>query len=358
HPGEDELLRKAALYSDDILRLHCWLNIENGTPEVHELLPPAVDTLFNEQHEGPVANEHSGISEGKMNLLANDDEPEEAPTYSTDEVEAASAEDETRTPLPEKQVEMLHPMAAMDEPQAKDADAAEGPASASAGEGTIESTAPTAIEESINERPDENDIVDSPVPTAIEEREQEAEVEIGNEQAEKVQDEDVAPEGEEDAAPDEANEDGADDDRSTYQDAIHLPGLSRLMDTPIPANMGIAIEPYHTVDYFASQGIKAEQAAENKEPTKLDEQVKSFTEWLKSMKKLSYQPATNYVDPRVDSQAVKSLSDKDIVTEAMAEVWAKQGKYEQAAQVYAKLMLLHPEKTHYFAARLQDLNVK
>src|SRR5690606_17502730 len=41
--------------------------------------------------------------------------------------------------------------------------------------------------------------------------------------------------------------------------------------------------PYHTVDYFASQGIKLKP---NEKPTdKFGEQLKSFTEWLKVLKK-------------------------------------------------------------------------
>ncbi|HEY8387517.1 MAG TPA: hypothetical protein VIK74_02880, partial [Parasegetibacter sp.] len=44
------------------------------------------------------------------------------------------------------------------------------------------------------------------------------------------------------------------------------------------------IQPYHAIDYFASQGIKL---AQDKEPQdKFGKQLKSFTEWLKTMKKI------------------------------------------------------------------------
>jgi hypothetical protein len=110
-------------------------------------------------------------------------------------------------------------------------------------------------------------------------------------------------------------------------------------------------EPFHTVDYFASQGIKVEKGTD----TPLDRQVKSFTDWLKSMKKLSYQPAASYTDPLVERQARTSLAVGEVVTEAMAEVWAKQGQIDKAEAVFIKLKLLHPEKSHYFAARLKDI---
>jgi hypothetical protein len=117
----------------------------------------------------------------------------------------------------------------------------------------------------------------------------------------------------------------------------------------------IPITPYYTVDYFASQGIKIEKKLSPGPDSELDQQVKSFTDWLKTMKKLKFQPQTTYSDPLVEANAKASLNQKEIVTEAMAEVWAKQGNLQMAGQVYTKLMLLHPEKTPYFAARLHEL---
>lgn len=142
------------------------------------------------------------------------------------------------------------------------------------------------------------------------------------------------------------------------EQATTLPGLANLKNFENQPLGTLPIEPYHAIDYFASQGIKVDKKLPGLEETKLDKQVKSFTDWLKTMKKLKYQPATEYADPLVESQAKKSLDQRDIVTEAMAEVWLKQGNFSEAARVYARLMLLHPEKTPYFAARLQEINQK
>jgi hypothetical protein len=131
-----------------------------------------------------------------------------------------------------------------------------------------------------------------------------------------------------------------------------------LVSVEIPDDLLIPITPYHTIDYFASQGIKAEKLNPNGESTPLDRQVKSFTDWLKTMKKLKYQPATAYTDPLVEVKAKASVHQKEVLTEAMAEVWLKQGDLDKAEQVYTKLMLLHPEKTPYFAARLKELKEK
>ena len=121
----------------------------------------------------------------------------------------------------------------------------------------------------------------------------------------------------------------------------------------------LSFEPFHTVDYFASQGIKF-KVDEN--PTdKFSKQLKSFTEWLKTMKKLptgevipTTQPAAS-VEQKVEQLAETSLNKADVITEAMAEVWEKQGNPEKAIEIYQKLSLLEPSKSPYFATRISDL---
>jgi hypothetical protein len=67
-------------------------------------------------------------------------------------------------------------------------------------------------------------------------------------------------------------------------------------------------------------------------------------------------PATNETsEKKVEQLAEVSLADSNIVTEAMAEVWIKQGNTEKAIEIYHKLSLLEPAKSPYFASRISDL---
>lgn len=119
----------------------------------------------------------------------------------------------------------------------------------------------------------------------------------------------------------------------------------------------LSFEPYHTVDYFASQGIKI--AAEALPKDKLGKQLKSFTEWLKTMKRLPASEVSKTpespVEKTVESMANHSVADSDVITEAMAEVWVKQGAHEKAIETYNKLSLLVPSKKAYFAAKIENL---
>jgi hypothetical protein len=64
--------------------------------------------------------------------------------------------------------------------------------------------------------------------------------------------------------------------------SISMPALPGLNDEP--AETELSFQPYHTVDYFASQGIKF--IPEEKPVDRFGKQLKSFTEWLKTMKRL------------------------------------------------------------------------
>ena|GEM_PF-5035068 len=109
----------------------------------------------------------------------------------------------------------------------------------------------------------------------------------------------------------------------------------------------IESEPYHTVDYFASQGIKL--VLEPNKDDKFGQQLKSFTSWLKQMKRVpGTKMAEKEADPLVDAIASSSLEQGEVLTESMAEVLWKQGKTKQAVEVWHKLQAQHPEKKEYY----------
>jgi len=116
--------------------------------------------------------------------------------------------------------------------------------------------------------------------------------------------------------------------------------------------------PYHTVDYFASLGIKLN--LDELQNDKFGKQLKSFTDWLKIMKKLPQKDVVEHstdttVQAAIEGYAAHSILQKEIITEAMAEVLSKQGKKENAIELYNKLSLINPGKSAYFAAKIEQL---
>ncbi len=111
------------------------------------------------------------------------------------------------------------------------------------------------------------------------------------------------------------------------------------------------------IDYFASQGIKLVLEENPADP--FGKQLKSFTDWLKVMKKLPVQSISEKTDEkevdRIRHFAAHSIDEREILTESMAEVLAKQGMYENAIALYQKLSLIYPPKSAYFASRIEQL---
>lgn len=123
-------------------------------------------------------------------------------------------------------------------------------------------------------------------------------------------------------------------------------------------NAVIPIDPYYTIDYFASQGIKLEFEQNPKD--ELGRHLKKFTQWLKHMKKLGPEDATEVIsrtDNEADIQKIAESSNtvREVVTEAMATVLEKQGKNEKAIELYKKLSFLNPHKSAYFADKIKNL---
>jgi len=113
----------------------------------------------------------------------------------------------------------------------------------------------------------------------------------------------------------------------------------------------------HTIDYFASQGIKIDLA--NIPQDKLTTHLRKFTDWLKQMKQPDgrpMEPAGNLEMENAVAETAKSSNEtREILTETMADVLEKQGQVDKAIQLYIKLSFLNPEKSSYFAAKIEQL---
>jgi hypothetical protein len=137
-------------------------------------------------------------------------------------------------------------------------------------------------------------------------------------------------------------------------EAPHTPSLPTFTEVK---DKDLLFEPFHTVDYFASQGIKVTQEEAPKD--KFGKQLKSFTEWLKTMKRLPAAEIASTVEnsseQKIENLASDSVNSADVVTEAMAEVWLRQGNAQKAMEIYNKLILLYPSKSAYFAAKIDSL---
>lgn len=71
---------------------------------------------------------------------------------------------------------------------------------------------------------------------------------------------------------------------------------------------------------------------------------------------ISRPESNSFFDPQ--QEAIESSKDdaSDLVTETLANIYAQQGHYQKAIIIFRKLILKYPEKSAFFAARIEELN--
>ena len=111
-------------------------------------------------------------------------------------------------------------------------------------------------------------------------------------------------------------------------------------------------------DYFEAQGIQIDLA--NLPQDKFTKQLRSFTAWLKVLKhnEVNSQQLAEIGEEQekmISIIAEKANNATEVITEAMAEIWIKQGNKRKAIDIYSKLSFIFPEKSVYFASQIELL---
>jgi hypothetical protein len=138
--------------------------------------------------------------------------------------------------------------------------------------------------------------------------------------------------------------------------------LAQFQEPVKEANLSFEHEEHPTLqkDYFAAQGIDIDLSKVPQD--KFTKQLRSFTAWLKVLKHADIEQNTPEIveeqEKLISAIAEKANKAEDVITESMAEIWAKQGNKRKAIDTYSKLSFIFPEKSVYFASRIEQLKQK
>lgn len=168
------------------------------------------------------------------------------------------------------------------------------------------------------------------------------------------------------------------------------PSISKTTPPARPAKEPSLIQPIYTEDYFLHLGIQVPEKHKDISPKEEPEQdkdkslmvVMSFSEWLihfktkgerekeevedqKALKTMwqkeklaaALEEENEEIPENVFEMAVNSIAkEDDLASESLAEIMVKQGKYDKAIEMYRKLSLRNPQKSVYFARKIEDIN--
>jgi tetratricopeptide (TPR) repeat protein len=237
------------------------------------------------------------------------------------------------------------------------------------------------------EEDDDTDVIvsDEEAPATLEEYIEDGEVE-----------EDIIGEEDEDAGIEEAAgfeeefEDEEEEYDREYADIAEEPMAETHHVQARPENDEALILPIYTEDYFLHQGIQVSNnipaqdkitAETNGDDPKSLMIVMSYADWLmhfkthgekvreeetdqKALKTMwqkeklaaAMEEENEEIPENVFEMAVNSITKEDgLASESLAEIYIKQGKYDAAIDMYKKLSLRNPQKSTYFARKVEEI---
>ena len=94
----------------------------------------------------------------------------------------------------------------------------------------------------------------------------------------------------------------------------------------------------------------------NQKAQDVNEQVIIIDKFINSQPKIGQRASSGLLEPENEDLSIPSTELKlELITENFAQILTKQNKIEKAIEVYKKLLLKYPDKSAYFAAKLNEL---
>ncbi len=93
-----------------------------------------------------------------------------------------------------------------------------------------------------------------------------------------------------------------------------------------------------------------------KKNAELEDQKAVRTMWQKEKLSAALEEENDEIPENVFEMAVNSIArEEGLASESLADIYMKQGKYDQAIEMYKKLSLRNPQKNAYFARKIEEI---
>lgn len=121
-------------------------------------------------------------------------------------------------------------------------------------------------------------------------------------------------------------------------------------------------EQQENIDTYPSEHVEDEliaSIANSNQNSIHGEQLAIIDEFIRSKPRINQSNQSNEVEEEMEDLSVSSTRlNQPLYTESFAKILIKQSKINEAIEVYQNLMVQVPEKSSYFAAKIEEINRK
>lgn len=107
------------------------------------------------------------------------------------------------------------------------------------------------------------------------------------------------------------------------------------------------------LEYWEPTGFELESTAEQPEGESLIDKFLSSERTAGKIEKRTPEEESKEIGNKLTSRS--AAESDDLITETLAMIYLKQKKYDRAIDAFKKLSLKYPEKSVYFAARIEEI---
>ncbi len=141
--------------------------------------------------------------------------------------------------------------------------------------------------------------------------------------------------------------------QKNQESKVNKAELNEPEKTGEPDIFNLIFAPDYRLETTGEEDVSPSEPAGNEEKSSW-KKFRLIDKFLEAQPKMPAIKITESASPMEGAEPIKEDTE-DLVTETLASIYAQQGYYKKAIQIFEKLSLKYPEKSVYFAAQIEKI---